>query len=51
MAAAPAAKKALTNLSGAITYIDGIDMRQSLMNFYRAIGFTVFPDDEFYYKK
>ena len=51
MAAAAAAKKALLNLNGAIAYIDGDNMRSALINFYKAIGLTVYPDDEFYYKK
>lgn len=51
MAAAPAAKKALTNLGGAIAYIDGADMKNSLVAFYNAIGVAFLPSDDFYYEK
>lgn len=50
MAAAPAAKKALANLGGAIAYIDGADMKTTLNTFYQAIGMPA-PKDEFYYAK
>ncbi len=50
MAAAPAAKKALANLGGAIAYIDGADMKSTLNTFYQAIGMPA-PADEFYYAK
>ncbi len=48
MEKAPAAKKALANLSGAIEYIDGDDMKDTLKSFYSAIGITS-PADDFYY--
>ena len=48
MAAVPAAKKALTNLGSAISYIDGNDMKETLVAFYTAIGVKL-PADEFYY--
>ena len=51
MAAAPAAKKALSNLGGAIAYIDGGEMKSALINFYGAIGLATLPGDEFYYEK
>ncbi len=51
MAAAPAAKKALTNLGGAIAYIDGADMKNALIAFYNAIGVASLPSDDFYYEK
>ena len=50
MAAAPAAKKALANLGGAIAYIDGEDMKNALISFYSAIG-EALPYDNFYYEK
>lgn len=50
MAAAPAAKKALSNLGDAISYIDGDEMRSTLAAFYTAIGMTP-PGDEFYYAR
>lgn len=50
MAAAPAAKKALMNLGKAISYIDGADMKSSLVAFYNAIGIKL-PDNSFYYEK
>ena len=51
MAAAPAAKKALSNLGDAISYLDGREMRDSLINFYVAIGMVSYPDENFYYSK
>lgn len=51
MAAAPAAKKALSNLGGAIAYIDGAEMKNALVAFYGAIGVTSLPSDDFYYAK
>jgi NitT/TauT family transport system substrate-binding protein len=51
MAAAPAAKKALTSLKGAIVYIDGEDMKKALLNFYEAINVTAPADESFYYEK
>lgn len=50
MAAAPAAKKALTNLGDAIAYLDGEPMKAALVAFYSAIGVTL-PSDSFYYEK
>ncbi len=50
MGAAPAAKMALTNLGGAISYIDGSNMKSALVAFYQAIGIAL-PSDEFYYEK
>ena len=44
------AKMALNNLGSSITYIDGDDMKNALINFYNAIGVTL-PDDSFYYEK
>ena len=49
MGAAPAAKKALSNLGDAIKYIDGSDMKSTLVSFFEAIGVAV-PDDEFFYE-
>ena len=51
MAAAPAAKKALTSLKNSIVYIDGDDMKAALLNFYEAIGVTAPENDGFYYEK
>ncbi|MBQ8414167.1 MAG: ABC transporter substrate-binding protein [Clostridia bacterium] len=50
MDAAPAAKKALTNLDGAIAYLDGKEMKSALEAFYKAMGMPL-PTDEFYYEK
>jgi NitT/TauT family transport system substrate-binding protein len=50
MAAVPAAKKALSNLGSAISYIDGDDMRWALINFYAVLNIRL-PDDEFHYAK
>ena len=51
----PAAKKSLTNLGSAISYIDGEEMKTILTDFYNAIGAKLIggklPDDEFYYGK
>ncbi len=49
MAAAPAAKKALSNLGDAISYIDGEKMKTTLNAFYAALGLSA--PDEFYYVK
>ena len=53
--AVPAAKKSLTNLGSAISYIDGAEMKTILTDFYNAIGANLIggklPDDEFYYGK
>ena len=48
MAAKPAAKKALSNLGDAISYIDGADMKTTLEGFFTATGLPK-PDGEFYY--
>ena len=47
---APAAnaKVALGNLENSIKYIDGTEMKQILVEFYKALGITL-PKDEFYY--
>ena len=50
MGALPAAKKAIANLSGAIAYIDGIHMKNTLTAFYSALNIPS-PDDNFYYEK
>ncbi len=49
MAAAGAAKTALTNLGKAIAYIDGAEMKNTLIAFYHAIGIAL-PADNFYYE-
>lgn len=55
LGAVPAAKKSLTNLGNAITYIDGDEMKNILVEFYNTIGVSLIggklPEDEFYYKK
>ena len=57
MAAAPAAKIALSNLNGGgyIAYLDGADMRSALEKVYEAFGMQLIggklPDDNFYYEK
>ena len=55
LGAAPAAKKSLSNLGDAITYIDGDEMKSILVDFYSAIGVNLIggklPDDGFYFKK
>ncbi|MBO5907214.1 MAG: ABC transporter substrate-binding protein [Clostridia bacterium] len=50
MNAAPAAKKALSNLGDAISYIDGADMKSALEAFFGAINLSL-PDNDFYYAK
>ncbi len=50
MGAAPAAKKALQNLGSSICYVDGKDMKSTLISFYTALGLPL-PGDEFYYEK
>lgn len=50
MGAVPAAKKALLNLNGAISYLDGEEMKNALIFFYNAIGVPL-PDNSFYYEK
>lgn len=53
--AVPAAKKSLTNLGSAISYVDGSAMKLILTDFYNAIGTNLLggklPDDKFYYEK
>jgi NitT/TauT family transport system substrate-binding protein len=57
MAAAPAAKTALSNLNrgGYIAYLDGDDMKTALLKVYNAFGMVLIggklPDDDFYYEK
>lgn len=51
MAAAPAAKKALTNLNGSIVYIDGSEMKAALEAFYKALGISSPKNNSFYYEK
>ena len=49
------AKSALANLGDAIAYIDGSDMKNTLVEIYKIFGMQVIggklPDDEFYYGK
>ena len=53
--ALPAAKKSLANLGDAISYVDGAEMKATLVAFYNAIGLNLvggkLPDDDFYYEK
>ena len=49
MGKAPAAKKVLTNLNGAIKYIDGKEMKEILTSFYKAVGVPAAKNDAFYY--
>ncbi len=53
MAAIPAAKKAISNLGDAISYVDGKDMKSTLVNTYTVFGNKEIgdklPDDDFYY--
>ena len=49
MAAAGPAKTALANLGKAIAYIDGSNMKTTLVAFYQAIGIAL-PSDSFYYE-
>ena len=55
MAAAPAAKKAISNLGDAISYLDGKDMKNALVKTYEVFGNAVIggklPEDDFYYGK
>ena len=57
MAAAPAAKTALSNLNkgGYVAYLDGSDMKTTLEKVYEAFGMPLIggklPDDGFYYEK
>lgn len=46
----PIAQKALSNLYGSISYVDGADMKAALKAFYDAIALKQ-PDDAFYYEK
>ncbi len=46
----PIAQKALGNLYGSISYVDGADMKAALKAFYSAIGLKQ-PDDAFYYER
>ena len=50
MGAAPAATKALKNLGEAISYVEGEDMKNTLIAFYNAIGVAI-PSNDFYYEK
>lgn len=54
MAELAPAKSAITNLGNAIAYIDGEDMKNTLINVYNVFGTAVIggklPDDEFYYE-
>ena len=49
------AKKSLKNLGSAITYVDGAEMKNTLIAFYDAIGTSLtggkIPDDDFFYAK
>lgn len=53
MGAVPAAKKAIDNLGSAIAYVDGKDMKNTLVNVYKVFGNPVIggklPGDDFYY--
>ncbi len=53
MGAIPAAKKAISNLGEAISYVDGRDMKNTLVNTYTVFGNKEIggklPDDDFYY--
>lgn len=49
MAAKPAALKALGNLGNAISYIDGAQMKTTLINFYGVINISL-PSADFYYE-
>ena len=55
LGAVPAAKKSLSNLGSAISYVDGSEMKKILTDFYNAIGLNLIggklPDDKFYYEK
>ena len=49
------AKKSLINLGNSITYVDGSEMKTTLIDFYNAIGTSLtggkLPDDDFFYEK
>jgi NitT/TauT family transport system substrate-binding protein len=53
--ALPAAKKSLANLGDAISYVDGSEMKSTLVAFYNAVGLNLIggrlPGDDFYYEK
>ncbi|MBR2343525.1 MAG: ABC transporter substrate-binding protein [Clostridia bacterium] len=53
MQAVGAAEKALTNLGDAICYVDGAEMKETLIAFYEVLGLQVIggklPDESFYY--
>ena len=53
--AVAAAKKSIINLGDAIAYVDGEEMKSTLIAFYNAIGLNLIggklPDDGFYYEK
>ena len=53
MGALGAAKKAISNLGDAIAYVDGKEMKATLINVYNALGLKVIggklPGDDFYY--
>lgn len=53
MEALPAAKKAISNLGNSIAYLDGEDMKNTLVNVYNAFGLPVIggklPENDFYY--
>lgn len=53
MGAVPAAKQAITNLGNAISYVDGEEMKNTLVNVYKVFGNAVIggklPGDDFYY--
>lgn len=55
LGAAGPAKKSLTNLGNAISYVDGEEMKKVLIDFYNSINVNLIggklPDDNFYYKK
>ncbi len=50
LGATGAAKNALNNLSGAISYLDGEKMKEALESFYKALDITL-PGNDFYYEK
>ena len=53
MAAVPAAKKAISNLGDALSYVDGKNMKDAIVNSYRVFGNAEIggklPGDDFYY--
>lgn len=46
----PLANRALGSIGGAISYVDGQDMKATLVAFYNAVGISL-PDESFYYVK